>query len=138
VWEQGDLKARKKSKNFSATEKVNKTWRVSSLSADRICGYIVGNTCTMPKRDKNEVKTDWFKFRCATSFKERLEAAAKRESRTMSNLIVLIMTKYCEQQEALLSKTPPLYMHPKTKPKKGKGNPGRYENEESGEPSKAS
>jgi predicted DNA-binding protein len=76
----------------------------------------------MPKRDKNEVKTDWFKFRCATSFKERLEAAAKRESRTMSNLIVLIMTKYCEQQEAL-------YMQPKaTKPNNRKGNPGRYEN----------
>jgi hypothetical protein len=82
----------------------------------------------MPKQGKNEVKTDWLKIRCSTSFKERLEAAAERESRTMSNLIVMIMSKYCEQQEALLSKTPPLYMHPKTKPTKRKGNPGRYEN----------
>jgi hypothetical protein len=79
----------------------------------------------MAPRGQNEVKTDWLKIRCATSFKERLEAAAKRESRTMSNLIVLIMTKYCEQQEALAGK-------PKesksSKARKRKGNPGRYEN----------
>ena len=80
----------------------------------------------MAPHGQNEVKTDWLKIRCATSFKERLEAAAKRESRTMSNLIVLIMTKYCEQQEALFE-TPK--RSKSTKVRKRKGNPGRYENE---------
>jgi|GEM_PF-5419857 len=82
----------------------------------------------MARRKKTEVKEETLKIRCARSFKDRLEAAAERESRTMSNLVVMIMTKYCDQQEAVLSETPPLYLHPKPT-KKRKGNPGRYENE---------
>lgn len=100
----------KKTETFCVKKKSNKLPFSSSLSAVRVCAYIV----VMAHRGKKEVKEETLKIRCARSFKERLEAAAKRESRSMSNLIVMIMTKYCEQQEAVLSETPPLYLHPKT------------------------
>lgn len=68
----------------------------------------------MAQRNKEDVKGDWLKFRCTSTFKKRLAATARRESRSMANLIVLLMTKYCDEQEAEFAETPPHYLQPKS------------------------
>lgn len=67
----------------------------------------------MDERVNGGLKETFLKIRCSHAFKGRLKAAAELDSRSMSNLVVTIMTKYYEQQGSILSSTPPLYLYPK-------------------------
>lgn len=77
----------------------------------------------MEQRKKDGLKGDWLKIRCASTFKKHLQTAAKRESRSMANLIIMVMTKYCDEQEAMLNEKAPEYLKPKAvKPHKRRAN----------------
>ena len=53
----------------------------------------------------NEVKSDTLNLRVAPSFKATLKAVADAEHRSMVNMLEVLLADYCDQREAIKSRT---------------------------------